>query len=1408
MANNKVVGNENLKTYHKDLLKLFAKQDGYYDEMGVGVADNLKASLGLKTNETFLFQASANGGDIETSVAFLNTLNGQSYVFNQLVDGIDLETSTISGITFTNNGDGSFTLNGTATEDIDKNFEYTYRNVYSSHKYLLRGCANGGGTTTYALKMLRLDNLDIGNGVIANANSDGASRLNIIIKSGITLNNLVFYPQLFDLTLMFGTGKEPTTVVEFNKLFRENYYNYNQGIIISSKPQLYKIVGYNALSLDRTLGDAGGYNKTNKRLWDENKYYVGLSASNYCDKTLIGDFSISDNSVSFLSKQNGYGTAFPIKALPATNYTIEFNVSDDSSSYRISFYKKDGTFISYVSNQTFTTPNDCYWVVVVLIPQTVNQITTFSNICLHLTWSSSKTGYEPYYSKTYNLPNIELKSARYVYDILDSKGTLTRKIGAVDLGTLDWEKQEVYQGAFSSQTLKDVIRIPNNMSTIANIICSKYITSQFYNLADKTIAIDGLGKVYIRDTTFTDVTALKTALSGVIMYYELKTYETSDVSSFVNITKIDDYGTQEFISENNYPCCADFFYQINLQNFLQRVYLRTDGNAEDIALSDTKNTVGATNNINQKMFLVGTKEQTENPQSYTNEKNFIDTDNSLHAEKIYSTTENLKEPEYTNSNIKTLTSVSRINQYCADRFVGIKADAIIIETSIDGGETWQNAGLDDDHKRMIFNHSNTGSATIPLVDGKQSELARLRITLTFNNYKNIPENVPETEKINYWIPSNFEDSFRYGALNYFWFWIANTGNKTKITVQKRINQNLTNWIDVGVIPDADGLDGANTLSCNNFSFGGNGSANVSAVRFIFQYVAIPNKSFDATITSSNVIKSIRAFGYDMWKSDDYLAKNDTLVQLDNLYGMLLRPGNLVPFNNGVYNSGSTSHYWKNVYAQNYVENGISLSDKYQPKFNKSSKLFTLDKLDILYDGNYTSNYVTKDTEQNITGRKQIFTDLVLGKPLLKRTSVSEPSNDICRIEPSDHTNSTAVIDNIPILRAPKDLLYGAYLNPNFDIRASYKGNGESSDSYDANLGYTEKWLNFITDGMNRYGWRVLPEKITTSSPGVIQIKSSSYLGHSDTLALYILGYPNDLPGNYSGFLDDYKIEICTDYTNDVWVEVVNRTEANDNLGKGLLFKPQLDVLLKFCGIRLTITKCHVTDSGYKFINIDSIQLIESKSDHKLADYVGAVSSLGGDYYGNYNFIGGLNSKSMYPLGNASIGSSTKPWGSVYAYEIYNNGTKITDIFVGKTDNICSINGQSIKYGGSYTISGGGSSETITKAWCLNDAVSTADAIWSGDIVNHPENLVIVIQALHTTCTVNINCSSAQLEQAITLSANEEVKIMIYAQGTSYFNIVVKTTSQQWSQIAGSGNEVMNPEITTTGPHIVTYYRED
>lgn len=142
-------------------------------------------------------------------------------------------TTTINGVTFTNNGDGTITVNGTATEG-NATFNLLYRVdllTVIGHKYLLIGCPEGGNTTlTY---YLRYDSdggraaFDIGNGVIFTRINEREAYVNIRVHAGYTANNLVFKPQLFDLTEMYGAGNEPATVEEFKAKFPNEMYDYS-----------------------------------------------------------------------------------------------------------------------------------------------------------------------------------------------------------------------------------------------------------------------------------------------------------------------------------------------------------------------------------------------------------------------------------------------------------------------------------------------------------------------------------------------------------------------------------------------------------------------------------------------------------------------------------------------------------------------------------------------------------------------------------------------------------------------------------------------------------------------------------------------------------------------------------------------------------------------------------------------------------------------------------------------------------------------------------------------------------------------------------------------------------------------------------------------------------------------------
>lgn len=149
-------------------------------------------------------------------------------------------TNTLNGVTFTNNGDGSITVNGTATANSTFNL-VRKANLLTiiGHKYLLIGCPEGDGNTT-STYYLRYDSdggtaaFDIGNGVIFTRTNEKEAYVNIRVYAGYTANNLVFKPQLFDLTEMYGAGNEPKTVAEFKAKFPNEMYDYSPRCWVTS----------------------------------------------------------------------------------------------------------------------------------------------------------------------------------------------------------------------------------------------------------------------------------------------------------------------------------------------------------------------------------------------------------------------------------------------------------------------------------------------------------------------------------------------------------------------------------------------------------------------------------------------------------------------------------------------------------------------------------------------------------------------------------------------------------------------------------------------------------------------------------------------------------------------------------------------------------------------------------------------------------------------------------------------------------------------------------------------------------------------------------------------------------------------------------------------------------------------
>ena len=112
-------------------------------------------------------------------------------------------TKTVNGVTFTDNGDGSITVNGTATANTV--YELQTDNsmlLLPQGTYTLSGCPAGGSASTYFMvavndigsiytKFIR----DFGNGAAFSSDNE-KWKISIRIMSGMTVNNLIFKPQL------------------------------------------------------------------------------------------------------------------------------------------------------------------------------------------------------------------------------------------------------------------------------------------------------------------------------------------------------------------------------------------------------------------------------------------------------------------------------------------------------------------------------------------------------------------------------------------------------------------------------------------------------------------------------------------------------------------------------------------------------------------------------------------------------------------------------------------------------------------------------------------------------------------------------------------------------------------------------------------------------------------------------------------------------------------------------------------------------------------------------------------------------------------------------------------------------------------------------------------------------------
>lgn len=166
----------------------------------------------------------------------VKSVGGRSIVFNQMVDLSKSKETTADGVTFTFSGDGIVALNGTSNKEGNSIAVAVIKNM-KDHKYLIIASplsnVYGVGQLLFTSQVYGADTTGHG-AIIVNGSSNATWYYTLYLYNGVTYDNVKLQPQIFDLTAMFGSGNEPTSVEEFEKMFPADYYPYNAGEIVSA----------------------------------------------------------------------------------------------------------------------------------------------------------------------------------------------------------------------------------------------------------------------------------------------------------------------------------------------------------------------------------------------------------------------------------------------------------------------------------------------------------------------------------------------------------------------------------------------------------------------------------------------------------------------------------------------------------------------------------------------------------------------------------------------------------------------------------------------------------------------------------------------------------------------------------------------------------------------------------------------------------------------------------------------------------------------------------------------------------------------------------------------------------------------------------------------------------------------
>lgn len=450
----------------------------------------------------------------------VKNIGGRSIVWNQLISQIVEKTS--NGIATTKIDSKSLHISGTSSAVCFIPISPVQTGI-SNHKYLFHSHASdttalSSGTGFYN------DNggnrwHEYGKGIIFTMDGNGTIAIAFRVNSNITVDFSIT-PQIYDLTAMFGSGNEPASVEEFEKMFPADYYPYNAGEIVSAGTESIVEQGKNLFDYtDKTYYGANVSKVENGVI-----YTKGLTTTVLNIPTIVGN----KYTLSFKIKSSGTnqgGLRWSLQKGKNTSYAHDSSLIKSEVGYAANTeYQAVATFVATTDFVSLCT--------IILMVYDVQQEN-----------GDTATNYSPFYQIERPIPEAIRNLPGYGWSAGTARNYIDYEnkryvqcVGSVDLGTLSWRVGDSV--SFETFQLTGQ-KLTKNYDIAPNILCSKYPTKTQNELWGKT-NVTGIttnanvdGCVHLNDTTYTDAAAFQQAMQGVMLYYELANPIITDISTML-----------------------------------------------------------------------------------------------------------------------------------------------------------------------------------------------------------------------------------------------------------------------------------------------------------------------------------------------------------------------------------------------------------------------------------------------------------------------------------------------------------------------------------------------------------------------------------------------------------------------------------------------------------------------------------------------------------------------------------------------------------------------------------------------------------------------------------------------------------------------------------------------------------